>query len=105
MQIIHGKRGSGKTTKLIQKVQEFGGVLVVPTQRQKRFYIDSKILAKDQVITFQEKRQLPVGWGESRKRYWIDQVDMLIEEMFGPGCKGFSMDTPNVISECDFNDR
>lgn len=102
MRIIHGGRGAGKTTKLIQMVKEFGGVLVVPTQSQKNFLITSKILAKDQVITFQEKRHLGVGFGESRKRYWIDQLDMWIEEMFGLGCEGFSMDTPDGILECDF---
>lgn len=101
MQIIHGGRGTGKTTKLIQIVKESGGVLVVPSQREKNFLIASKILAKDQVVTFQEKRQLKVGWGEPRKRYYIDQVDMLIEEMFGLGCEGFSMDTPDVIIRCD----
>jgi len=36
-------------------------------------------------------------------RYWIDNLDMLLEELFGPGCDGVTMDTPSAIVEMKFN--
>lgn len=100
MRIIHGKVGSGKTTRLIQNVKEFGGVLVVSSRRMKDFLISSGTLAKGQVVTFQEKHGAHDG-----RRYWIDQVDMVLEEMFGPGCEGFSIDEPTAIVEMTFNQQ
>lgn len=99
MRIIHGKVGSGKTTRLIQNVKEFGGVLVVPSQGLKKRLISDGILAKDQVVTFQEKRQC----GGDGRRYWIDQLDILLEELLGPGCEGFSIDEPTAIVKMTFN--
>jgi len=99
MQVIHGDRGSGKTTKLIQMVKEFGGVLVVPSLARKHNLVDSGVLAKDQVITFQERRNLL----SAHKHYWVDQVDMLLEELFGPECDGFSIDTPTAMVKMMFN--
>ena len=101
MEIIHGGRGSGKTTKLIQMIKEFGGVLVVSSSGMKKLLVTQGILAKDQVVTFQEKR----NYRGERRRYWIDSLEMLIEEQLGPGCEGFSIDTPTSITKCRFLDK
>lgn len=99
MRVIHGKIGSGKTTRLIQNVKEFGGVLVVASIDHKKHLIRSEILAKDQVVTFREKRNC----GGDGRRYWIDNIEDLLIGLFGPGCDGFSMDTPTSITEMKFN--
>lgn len=97
MNIIHGDRGSGKTTKVIQLIKEFGGVLVVGSYGRKQQLVDGDVLGKDQVIAFQERHKLR-GSGQ---KYYIDCIEILLEECLSPGCMGFTMDTFDLI-ECNF---
>jgi len=100
MEIIYGDRGSGKTTKLIQRIKEFGGVLVVFSNDMKKNLINQRILAEDQVLSFSEVRKMQ---GLGTKKYYIDGIEFLFEELFGSGCEGFSIDAPVITIECEFN--
>lgn len=96
MEIIHGGAGTGKTTKLIQRIKEFGGVLVVHSRDAKKCFIQQGILAEDQVLCFDEIRRVAL----QGKKYYIDNIEFFIEKYSGPGCEGFSMDTPDVMIDC-----
>lgn len=95
--VIHGGRGSGKTTKVIQLIKEFGGVLVVGSLGRKRQLIDAGWLGKDQVITLQERHLLK----DSGRKYYVDCMETLLLEFLGSNCEGFTMDTFTSIS-CNF---
>jgi len=93
--IVHGGRGSGKTTRLIQKIKEFGGVLLVSSETIKKNLIAGEVLTKDQVLTFREAMSVSGNFVSSNKKYYIDCMELFIEKFVGPGCIGFSIDTPN----------
>lgn len=97
MVVIHGGRGSGKTTKVIQLIKEFGGVLVVGSYGRKQQLIDNNVLGKDQVIAFQERHMLK-GSGQ---KYYVDCIETMLLEFLGSGCEGFTLDTFNSIP-CNF---
>jgi len=97
MVVIHGGRGSGKTTKVIQLIKEFGGVLIVGSPARKQDLISNNVLGKDQVITFQEKHKL-MGTGQ---KYYVDCIENLLQEFLGSNCRGFAIDTFESIP-CNF---
>lgn len=102
MEIIYGKKGSGKTTKLIQLVKESGGVLVVSDISRKRYLIDHGVLTKDQVISLPEVRNCP-NFSFRNQPYYIDAIDHILWVMFGRECSGISMD-PFHAFECTFGE-
>lgn len=95
MKVIYGVCGSGKTTKVIQLIKEFGGILVVGSYGRKQQLVDSNVLGEDQVVALQERHKL-TGSGQ---KYYVDCIEALLEEYLGSNCEGFTIDTFESI-EC-----
>ena len=95
MEIIHGGRGSGKTTKVIQKIKESGGILIVASYGRKQQLVDAGCLTADQIYTFQERTSL-CG---THCRYYIDDMESLLQSLFGTSntCVGFTADEIKAI--------
>lgn len=49
------------------------------------------------MIAFQERHKLI----DTGQKYYIDCIEVMLEEFFGFGCEGFTMDLFNSI-ECNF---
>ena len=86
---VFGKRGSGKTSKLLELAHEHGYVLAVPTYRMARYVVDmrkEKGFDDVKIITLNQflEHNLPFG---NDKNYLFDELDICLHYL---GVDGYS---------------